>query len=327
LNSRYLSDFKKLFEFVHPAALSYTYIGVFCRRGGHEMQRRDFIRRSIQTLGGALLANRTVAHAALIDPEPLPKKFTAQDEVVLGRTGIRTSRLAMGTGTVGFGGSSNQVRLGTSPLTRLLLDGYHDNGLRFFDSADSYGSHPYVASALKQIPRDRVTVLTKTDTRDPAGVRQDIDRFRKELGVDYIDVLLIHCVTEADWTTRYRGVMDVLSEAKDKGVIRAHGVSCHSLSALRAAAASPWVDVDLVRLNPIGSHMDSDPETVIGVIKQMRAQGKGIVGMKILGQGDLRERPSEAIHFALGTGVLDAFTIGAESKPQQKDLIQRIAAA
>src|SRR6201996_7434608 len=217
------------------------------------MLRRDFLRRSTRTLGATLLARSAIARAALLEPDPLPQKFHAQDEVVLGKTGIRTSRLAMGTGTIGFGGSSKQPR--TPPLTRLVLDGYNDNGLRFFDSADSYGSHPYVAEALKHIPRDKVVVLTKTDTRDPAGVRADLDRFRKELGVDYIDIVLIHCVTEGDWTTRYRGVMDVLSEAKQKGVIRAHGVSCHSLSALRAAAASPWVEVDLVRLNPIGSHM------------------------------------------------------------------------
>ena len=291
------------------------------------MLRRDFLRRSTRTLGATLLARSAIARAALLEPDPLPQKFHAQDEVILGKTGIRTTRLAMGTGTIGFGGSSNQTRLGTSPLTRLLLDGYNDNGLRFFDSADSYGSHPYVAEALKHIPRDKVVVLTKTDTRDAAGVRADLDRFRKELGVDYIDIVLIHCVTEGDWTTRYRGVMDVLSEAKQKGVIRAHGVSCHSLPALKAAAASPWVEVDLVRLNPIGSHMDADPATVISVIKQMRAQGKGIIGMKILGQGDLRDKPAEAIRYALGTGVLDAFTIGAESKKEQDNLIQRLAAA
>ncbi|MBB5327395.1 aldo/keto reductase [Tunturiibacter gelidoferens] len=291
------------------------------------MLRRDFLRRSTRTLGATLLARSAIVRAALLEPDPLPQKFHAQDEVVLGKTGIRTSRLAMGTGTIGFGGASNQTRLGTSPLTRLLLDGYNDNGLRFFDSADSYGSHPYVAEALKHIPRDKVVVLTKTDTRDAAGVRADLDRFRKELGVDYIDIVLIHCVTEGDWTTRYRGVMDVLSEAKQKGVIRAHGVSCHSLPALKAAAASPWVEVDLVRLNPIGSHMDADPATVISVIKQMRAQGKGIIGMKILGQGDLRDKPAEAIRYALGTGVLDAFTIGAESQKEQNNLIQRVAAA
>ena len=163
--------------------------------------------------------------------------------------------------------------------------------------------------------------------RSKAPAKADIDRYRRELKTDYIDLLLVHCVTEGDWTTRYRGVMDVFSEAKQKGIIRAHGVSCHSIEALRAAAASPWVDVDLVRLNPVGAHMDADPQTVIGVIKEMRAQGKGIIGMKILGQGAMRKRQDEAVRFALGTGVLDAFTIGAENDSEQSDLIKRIAAA
>ena len=289
------------------------------------MQRRDFLRRTAKGLGAAWLASNSPA--ATLALEPIPKKVTAQDEVVLGKTGIRVSRLAMGTGTVGFGGGSNQTRLGSNPFTRLLLDGYHDNGLSFFDTADSYGSHPNVAAAVKQLPRDKVVIMTKSDTRDPAGMRRDLERYRRELGTDMIDIVLVHCAIVGDWTTRSLGVMDVLSEAKQKGVIRAHGVSCHSIEALRAAAASPWVDVDLVRLNPIGSHMDADPDTVIKVIKQMRADGKGIIGMKILGQGDLRDRPAEAIRYALSTGVLDAMTIGAESRKEQDDLTQKIAAA
>jgi 1-deoxyxylulose-5-phosphate synthase len=290
------------------------------------MLRRDFLRRSASGLAATWVASKT-ARAATFALPPISGKYRAHDDVVLGRTGIRTSRLAMGTGTIGYAGQSNQTRLGTDPLTRMLAEGYHQNGLRFYDTADSYGSHPYVAAALKLVPRDRVTVMTKTDTRDPAGVRSDLDRFRRELGTDHIDIVLIHCVTEDDWTTRYRGVMDVLSEAKQKGVIRAHGVSCHSIGALRAAAASPWVDLDLVRLNPVQAHMDADPGTVQGVIRQMRAQGKAIVGMKILGQGAMRDRPSEALHYALSSGVLDAFTIGAESQAEQSDLVHRIAAA
>ena len=235
---------------------------------------------------------------------------------------------AAATASHGGGGASNQTRIGRSPFVSLLLDGYHENGLRFFDTADSYGSHSYVASAVKQLPRDKVTIMTKTDDRDPAGVRRDLDRFRRELGTDYLDIVLIHCTTEGDWTTRYRGVMDVLSEAKQKGVIRAHGVSCHTIDALRdAASVADWVDIDLVRLNPVGAHMDADANTVIGVVEQMRKKGTGIVGMKILGQGAMRDRPSEAIRFALGSGVLDAFTIGAESRHEQDDLTHRIAAA
>src|SRR6266851_8090455 len=232
----------------------------------------------------------------------------------------------MGTGTIGSGHHSNQTALGLKGLSGLLLNGY-DRGLRFFDAADAYGSHPHVAEALKHVPRDKVTVLTKTWARTPQEARADLDRFRRELGTDYLDVALMHCVTEADWTERYRGVMDVLSEAKEKGTIRAHGCSCHSIGALRAAAKSPWVEVDLARINPIGAHMDADPATVVGVLREMKAAGKAVVGMKILGQGDLRGRLSEALRYALGLGLLDAFTIGAESRSEQEDLIGRVAAA
>jgi aryl-alcohol dehydrogenase-like predicted oxidoreductase len=290
------------------------------------MQRRDFLRHSAKTLGAAWLA-KSAAKAALLEAEPLQAKYAAHDEIVLGHTGIRTSRLAMGTGTMGYGGSSDQVRMGKAAFVNMLLNGYHENGLRFFDGADAYGSHPYIAAAVRQLPRDKVTIMTKTDTRDAAGVRADIERFRRELGVDHIDILLIHCVTRGDWTTAYRPVMDVLSEAKEKGMIRAHGCSCHTIEALRAAAASPWVEVDLVRMNPIGAYMDAKPETVQAVIREMRTQGKGIAGMKILGQGDLRDRPAQAVRWALGTGVLDAFTVGAESVQQQNELVQYIAAA
>ena len=287
------------------------------------MKRREFLVKMAGAVGAAWLS-RGMTGELFADSTPL--KVKATDTVTLGHTGIQTSRLAMGTGTVGSGHHSNQTALGVKGLSELLLNGY-DSGLRFFDAADSYGSHPHVAEALKHVQRDKVTVLSKSWARDPKEMRADIDRFRKELGTDYIDILLMHCLTEADWTTRYQGVMDVLSEAKQKGIIRAHGCSCHSIEALRAAAKSPWVEVDLVRLNPIGSHMDADPQTVLAVIKEMKTAGKGVVGMKILGQGDMRDRQDEAIRFALSTGVLDAFTIGAESKAEQQDLMRRIAAA
>jgi 1-deoxyxylulose-5-phosphate synthase len=263
---------------------------------------------------------------ATIATEPLPSKFGASDTVTLGNTGIKTSRLAMGTGTVGSGHQSHQTALGIQGLSDLLLNGY-DHGLRFFDAADSYGSHPHVAAALKHLERDKVTILTKTWARDADTARADLDRFRRELGTDYLDICLMHCLTEPDWTVQFKGVMDVLSEAKQKGTIRAHGCSCHSIDALRVAAKSPWVEVDLARINPVGAYMDADPETVVGVLREMKAAGKAVVGMKILGQGQLRHRQSEAIQYALSLGLLDAFTIGAENKTEQEDLIRRIAAA
>jgi len=289
------------------------------------MKRRDFIHRTACAAGAAWIHPTAFARATPALPA-LPRKFSASDTVTLGKTGIQTSRLAMGTGTVGSGHHSHQTALGIKGLSDLLLNGY-DHGLRFFDSADSYGSHPHVAEALKHVPRDKVTVLTKTWARDPATARDDLERFRRELGTDHIDVCLMHCLTEGDWTERFKGVMDVLSEAKEKGIIRAHGCSCHSIEALRAATKSPWVEVHLVRINPVGAFMDSDPNTVVSVMREMRAAGKGIIGMKILGQGQLRSRQDEALNFALGLNLLDAFTIGAESQSEQEDLIRRIAAA
>src|SRR5271168_393167 len=291
------------------------------------MKRREFLLRSACTAGAAWFHSAAFPRPARAFPlRALPRKFSASDNVTLGKTGIQTSRLAMGTGTVGSGHHSHQSALGIQGLSDLLLNGY-DHGLRFFDSADSYGSHPHVAEALKHVPRDKVTVLSKTWSRDPQSARADLDRFRRELGTDYLDVCLMHCVTEGDWTQRFRGAMDVLSEAKEKGIIRAHGCSCHSIEALRAAAKSPWVEIDFARINPIGSHMDADPATVVSVLREMKAAGKAVVGMKILGQGDLASRQDEAIKYALSLGVLDAFTIGAESKAQQVDLIRRVAAA
>ena len=289
------------------------------------IRRREFLQRATAVVAAGCFA----PHSLTTRLAPLPgldRKFSAADLVTLGRTGIQTSRLAMGTGTVGSGHHSNQTALGLNGLSRLLQNGY-DNGLRFFDTADSYGSHPHVADALKHVDRSQVTILTKSWARSAGEMRSDLERFRRELNTDHLDIVLMHCLTEADWTTRYQPVMDVLSEAKAKGILRAHGCSCHSIEALRTAAKSSWVEVDLVRINPIGSHMDASPEQVAEVIREMRAAGKGIVGMKILGQGDLRYRQDEAIRYALGLGLLDAFTIGAESIAEQMDLIRRIPAA
>jgi 1-deoxyxylulose-5-phosphate synthase len=303
------------------------------------MKRREFMRHAAGGMGTVWLGSSGLAakhgflaslgmtpDARLTALPALPRKFAANETVTIGKTGIQTSLLAMGTGTVGSGHHSHQTALGIKGLSNLLLNGY-EHGLRFFDAADSYGSHPHVAEALKHVPRDKVTVLTKTWARDAATARADIERFRQELGTDYLDICLMHCLTESDWTERYRGVMDVFEEARQKGTIRAHGCSCHSIEALRTATKSSWVQVHLVRINPIGSFMDSDPQTVVSVMREMKAAGKGIVGMKILGQGDLRSRQDEALNFALGLGLLDAFTIGAESREEQEDLIRRIGMA
>ena len=284
------------------------------------MKRRDFLKTTALGVGAAWMG--TTSLASLVADQST--RFSAADIVVLGKTGIHTSRLACGTGTIGSGHHSHQTALGIEGLADLLWRGY-DHGLRFFDTADSYGSHPHVAEALKHVPREKVTIMSKSWAREPDQMRADIDRFRKELNTDYIDLLMMHCLTEDNWTEKFRPTMDVLAEMKDKGIIRAHGCSCHKIEALREAAQSPWVDVMLSRINPIGAHMDADPDTVKSTLAQGRANGKGIIGMKILGQGDMRTRQDEALKFALSLGVLDAFTIGAESAAEQDDLLRRIS--
>lgn len=291
------------------------------------MQRRDFLAKSAQAVGATFLSRAATANAAWLSADPLPVKFKASDEIVLGHTGIRTSRLAMGTGSIGWHGASNQTRMGMDAFVKLALNGYHENGIRFFDSADGYGSHPYIAQTLKQLPREKVTILTKTDNRTAAGARADVERFRKELGVDMIDIILVHVVTEADWNTRYRGVMDVLSEAKEKGIIRAHGVSCHSVAALEAAAAEPWVDSVHARINPYGIKMDDKPEKVVPILKKLHAAGKGVVGMKIIGEGQLRNDPEkrdESARFVLGLGCVDVLNIGFEKIEEIDDFASRV---
>ena len=186
------------------------------------IRRREFLQSAASAAAAAWLAPKSLAVELARLPR-LDRKFAATETVTIGQTGIRTSLLAMGTGTVGSGHHSNQTALGLEGLSRLLQNGY-DNGLRFFDTADSYGSHPHVADALKHVDRSKVTVMTKSWARTAPEMRADLDRFRRELNTDYLDICLMHCVTEADWATRFQPAMDVLSEAKQKGVIRRNGL-------------------------------------------------------------------------------------------------------
>jgi aryl-alcohol dehydrogenase-like predicted oxidoreductase len=283
------------------------------------MKRREFLRGAatgavaLHAFPYSLFANGT--------------KKSASDRIALGPRKIELSRLAMGTGTNGVGGSSNQTRqLGLQGLADLFKAGY-DHGVTFWDSADQYGTHPHVKQALKSVPREKVTILSKTHASTEQEMRADLDRFRRELGTDYIDILLLHCMTEGDWPERKKGAMAVISEAQQKGIVRTHGTSCHTLEALKTSAANPWVEVDLARINPAREQMDSDPKTVISVLRQMKAAGKGVIGMKILGAGALRNRVDESLQFALSLDCVDCFTIGSESRAEMEDLVRKIPAA
>ncbi|HEU0122269.1 MAG TPA: aldo/keto reductase [Bryobacteraceae bacterium] len=283
------------------------------------MQRRQFFK----TATGATVSLSQFPHHLFAGTE----KKSATDRITLGPRKIVLSRLAQGSGTNGVGGSSNQTRkLGVEGLADLFRAGY-DQGITFFDAADQYGTHPHVARALTTVPRDKVALLSKSRANTHAEMKADIDRFRRELKTDYIDILLLHCMMDKDWNVKKRGAMDAIDEAQAKGIIRTKGVSCHTLDALKTAAAEPWVEVDLARLNPAQAAMDADPNTVIGVLKQMKAAGKGVIGMKILGAGKLRSRVDEALQFALAQDVLDCFTIGSESRAEMEDLLRKIPAA
>lgn len=283
------------------------------------MKRRTFIRNSVA--GAAFLS--AFPYEALA----LEKKLYPHDRVQLGNTGIEMSRMAMGTGTNGYGGSSDQTRrLGIKGVADLLRAAY-DDGINFWETADQYGSHPHVGSALSKVDRESVVVLTKTNSQTYEDVKKDLDRFRKELGTDYMDIILLHAVTDPQWNQNMKGAMEALAEAKEEGIIRAHGLSCHSIGALQTAADEPWVDVDLARFNPGGARMDADVPTVRKVLTRMKANGKAIIAMKVYGCGQLLDIKDECLQFQTGEGLADAFTLGMESLEQLKDIQQRLPEA
>ncbi len=286
-----------------------------------DLSRRDFLGYSAAAVG--VLA----AGGATVNARPTRRLTSGADQVTLGKTGVKTSLLGIGTGSVGVKHSSNQVKLGEAGFTKLVRHAY-DSGITYFDTADQYGSHIYLRSALKGLPRDKLFIQTKTRATTAEMARADILRFREELGTDYLDTLLMHCMTKGSWPTDFRPVMDVLSEAKAKGWVRAVGVSCHGLDPLRAATQCDWVEVDLARINPVGGNpgrMDGTPEQVAECLRTMHAKGKGILGMKILAEGTLKtpEKQLESLRFVLGLGCVDAFVIGFE-KPEQIDQIMKL---
>lgn len=285
------------------------------------MKRREFLRNSLLATGAVSL------NAFPYEAFASTSRKLASDKVELGSTGLEVTRLAMGTGTHGVGKQSNQTRkLGIEGLAD-LLEAACDEGVTFWDAADQYGTHPHLKAALKRVPREKVAILTKTHATTEQEMLDDLDRFRKELGTDYLDIVLLHCMMSGDWPEVRKGAMNVLAEAREEGIIKAHGVSCHTLPALKAAADSDWVQVDLARINPAGAVMDADVPTVVSVLQKMKADGKGVIGMKILGAGELTGHIDKSLQYVLGLDCVDCFTIGSESQAQFYDLTRKIRAA
>jgi 1-deoxyxylulose-5-phosphate synthase len=287
--------------------------------------RREFIQNSVAGLAGfAALASglKGFDYATAAD---------TIDNVKLGNTGLTVPRVAIGTGSGGWKKESNQTRLGVKNFVELSRYAY-DKGIKFFDTADMYGSHTYVREALKVIPRDKVTILTKVMTYDQEGwyktepFQSSLDRFRKEVGTEYFDILLLHCMTNGQWSKEYRQYLDDLSMAKEKGIIKAVGVSCHDFDAMTEAASNPWVDVLLARINYQGSKMDGTPDKVMKVLETARKNGKGVIGMKVFGMGDLikDDQREKSLNFVIKSGNVHCMTLGLESKAQVDDAVSRV---
>jgi aryl-alcohol dehydrogenase-like predicted oxidoreductase len=300
-----------------------------------DCKRRQFLKTSLAGAGLALGAPRLLLGA---DAKAVPGVLkNGSDAITLGRTPVKTSFLALGTGMNGGNRASDLTRLGQAEFTRILRHGL-DSGVRFLDAADLYGSHPFIRQAVAGVPRDSYSLLTKIwpnkeDWVTPSGgAREEVDRFRRELATDTLDVCLIHCMQNERWPEQYARIRDELSKLKDEGAVRAVGVSCHDHGALKRAAELPWVDVILARINHRGGEKylcDDTSEAIAATLKRARANGKAVVGMKIYGAGTLTapEERAASLKYVLGGGLVDAITIGTTAPAQVDDNLAAIRRA
>jgi hypothetical protein len=272
--------------------------------------------------------------AAAVAAPAFAAKRSATDWVPLGNSGVKVTRLAFGTGTHG---GRVQRELGQEQFTRLVRHAY-DSGIRFFESADNYdGMHEMLAIALKGIPRDSYRLMTKFKWREAEKPGETIDRFRKELNSEYFDIVLLHNVQSPQWPSELERLRDSFSEFKQKQILRAHGASVHGLLPLRACPGTKWLDVTLLRVNHNGARMDSlkgdsrgdergDVGEVTARIKQINAQGTGVIGMKLVGEG-MFTKPEDreaSLKYVLGLGTVSAMTMGFKSPAEIDEAITRI---
>jgi 1-deoxyxylulose-5-phosphate synthase len=288
------------------------------------VNRRDFLRT------GASAVALSAAVSAWGKPENAGPGAT--DIRTLGKTGITCSWLGIGTGIRGRGPGITDLTLKLTGQEYIgLLEYAYAQGITYFDLADRYGSHHYMREAMRRsIPRDKVMLLSKVWSREPGEMKKDLERFRKELDTDTIDIVLMHCLRggEENWPETLKPLMDILADAKAKGWIRAHGVSCHNMAAFEKAAGEDWCDVVLARINPFGVHMDGPVDKVAAELKKIHDAGKGVLGMKILGEGDRKcvSNMDQSLQFAADLGTIDAMTIGFMSKAELDEVMAKINA-
>jgi len=284
--------------------------------------RREFLVSSAAAAAGLALAPACATVGG---------KRSATDLVTLGRTGLRMSRLGMGCGS---NGGSVQRGLGQEAFNRLVRDAF-DRGVRYFDCAQSYKTFEWMGEAIKGLRRDEIFLLSKIGG-NPEKPDEVIDRHLKTFGTDRIDCMLVHCAVTETWTEERARVMEAIDRAKAAGKILSKGVSCHALPALRVAAASDWVEVNLVRVNPQCKHIDGETpkwdapgnaiEPVLEQMAIMKQNRHGIIGMKLIGNGDFQnpDDREKAIRYAMSRREIDAVTIGFKNTAEIDEAIERM---
>jgi aryl-alcohol dehydrogenase-like predicted oxidoreductase len=293
-----------------------------------EIRRRHFLGSVAGTTGALVAGNASAATPRAEDLDPVAI-------VPLGKD-LKVSRIGLGTGMRGGQRQSNHTRMGYEAFERLALTAY-DEGMRLFDVADMYGTHTFIAKALKGKPRDSYHLVTKIWWRKggiPEQERPDADvvikRFLKELDTDYLDLVQLHCTVSQEWTETLKDQMAIMAKLKEQGMIRAHGTSCHSVGALQAAAKDPWVDIVHTRFNHDGAKMDKPREDVAPALKKLREAGKGLIAMKTVGEGLYRgdsEKIDTSLRYVFGSGLIDVAIVGAEKPEEVIDYKARVAKA
>jgi len=281
-----------------------------------KVSRRRFIGTAAAGIGAIALDFRFAEAAPVATGNHDPYEM-----VHLGKTGISTTRLCMGTGIRGGNRQSNLTRMGYDEGVKFVRELYR-RGIRMFDMADLYGTHAIVSDALKIYPRKDYVLFTKLWFMRgglPEAERPDAEtvvmRFLRELQTDYIDGVQLHCVTSANWNTELSDYMTSLDKLKQKGMIRSHGLSCHSLQTMETAVSETWVDTIHVRINPYGPKMDDSVENVEPVVRQLHENGKGVIAMKVLGEGTFAgndEQKDNSFRYVLHLGAVDVLNIGMD---------------
>jgi 1-deoxyxylulose-5-phosphate synthase len=260
------------------------------------------------------------------------ERQTATDWVTLGKSGVKVTRLAFGTGS--YSGQT-QRDLGQEQFTRLVRHA-HERGVRFFETAESYsGMHEMLGVALQGVPRDSYRLMTKVTTHDGVDPQQKIDQLRKAAKTDYFDIVLLHWQHTTTWPTDSLRWQDGISEAQSKQAVLSHGASVHGLPALRRMPENKWLEVAMIRMNHKGVRMDAEDYNTSGLgnvnevvthVKQVRKDGMGVISMKLVGEGTFTQREDRqaAMKFAFRNAGVDCVTVGYKNTAEIDEAIENL---